>query len=291
MAGEFVIVAAGLAHATTAAQPGGISVILPTFKLGSATGYTPDKDTDTDLRGTVLYTGLITGYVKQGDGSLLISCVLPASAGPFTFGEIGIYTSTGDLFALACLPAPVTKISSLNAGFGATYTYNGLLKLGSSATTIEIPGTGPLNYPVQYVTKWVDLVNAPLAGPQIYFTIVSEPDNKGDYGTAVRNATTGNWSIQSNYYAARPIAHIVFVSVGKSYLTISKADWLLMCPGDTTLTKATTTTFVIRAPNGRYCMASASDAGTNVQFTFNDPFTAGDLVAGQTLQLFSNYPL
>jgi hypothetical protein len=291
MAGEFILTSVGLAAATTASQPGGISVKLTTFKVGSGSGYTPNPS-DTALRGSVLYTGTITGYIKQPDGSLLVSCVLPAGVGPFTFGEIGIYDDLGNLFALSCLPVPITKTSSLNSGFGATYTFNGLLKLGSSSTIIQIPGGNPLEYPVQYVTTWAALEPAPLSGPSIYVTIISEVDNKGDYSTLVRK-NDGKWSIQSNYFPMRTSAVISAVAVNKSFLTIPIAAWLAMVPGDTSLTIGAATSFVVKAPNGYFAQANASLAsgGTLVQFTFTELFTKGDIVAGQTLKIWSNYPL
>lgn len=289
MAGEFILSAVGLANATSAASPGGISVKLPTFKLGSGTGYTPTS-ADTALHGSTLYTGLISGSIKQADGSLLISCVLPAGAGPFTFGEIGIYDDSDVLFALACLPDPVTKTSNLNSGFGATYTFNGLLKLGSAAVTIEVPGGSPVGFPVQYVTTWAALEPAPMAGPSLYVTIISQEDNKGDYSTLVRKADE-KWSIQSNYFPMRASATIGVVAGDKSYLTIPLSAWTTLVPGDTTLAIGAATSFVVKAPNGYFCQAAASLAGSNVQFTFTEPFTKGNIAAGQALRIWSNYPL
>ncbi len=290
MAGEFVITQVGLNNSTSAAQPGGVLVKLPTFKLGAGTGYSPTK-TDTALHGSVVYTGTVTGFVRQGDGSMLVTCVVPPDAGPFTFGEVGIYTDAGDLFALACLVDPITKVGGLNSGFGATYTFNGLLKLGAGAVTIDLDALGPTNFPVQYVPLWSDLEPAPLTGPQLYFSIVSQVDNKGDYGMAVRNSITGKWSIQSNYHAVRPTATITSVAVNKSYVLISKSDWLELCPGDTSLVKAAATSFIVQSPNGYMCMATASAAGANVQFTFTEQFLKSDLAVSQKLRLYTNYPL
>lgn len=288
MAGEFVITQVGLNQSVSAAQPGGISVKLSTFKVGSGTGYTPNKG-DTGLHGLTLYSGNITGWTRQGDGSLLVSCVLPMDAGPFTFGEIGIYNEFGDLFALACLPEPVLKVSSLNSGFGATYTYQGLLKLGSSLTTIELPGIGPTAFPVQYVAAWDALEPAPIAGPALYFTILSKPDNKGDYSTLVRNAADGKWSIQSNYRALRPTAVINGIAANKSWITVSLAQWLELYPGDNALTKTLNTSFVVQAPNGYFCDCVASAAGSNVQLTFSANFTKGNLAVSQPLKIYANY--
>lgn len=289
MAGEFIILNSGLDNAVTAAYPGGVSIKLTTFKVGSGTGYTPDPDTDTDLHGIVLYTGLISGYVRQGDGSLLLTCVLPAEVGPFVFGELGIYTDTGALFAVAVLETPIDKPSSTNSGFGTTFTFNALLKVGSSPVVIETTGS-PLGYPVQYVPTWSGLEPAPISGPAIYMTIVAESDSKGDFGSAIRR-TDGTWSIASNYVAMPQTAMINGVAGNKSWVTIPLTAWTALVPGDTTVAKGAAATFLIKAPNHYICQANASLSGTNVQFTFTQPFIKGNLSVAQPLRLWCNYRL
>lgn len=287
MSNEFIVVQAGLNNAMSATYPGGISVKLVTLKIGSGTAYSPDPATDTDIRGTLLYQGNISSYVKQADGALLITCVIPAEVGPFTFGEIGIYDDSGNLFALCCLPEAVNKTSSLNSGFGTTYTYNGLLKLGTANVVIEVPAS-PVGFPVQYVNQWSALEPASVSGQPLYFTIVSEVDQKGGYGLAVRR-TDGTWSIAGGFVALAPFAYIQSVAGDKSWVTISMSDWAYICPNDPSFVKGLKCSFVIQAPNGYLCMAQGVASGTNIQFTFNQPFTKGNLASGQQLNLWSNY--
>jgi hypothetical protein len=73
---------------------------VSTFKLGSAYGYVP-APTDTDIHGSLVYTGAPSQYFVVNANVVKYSVVLDYSLGPFSFGEVGIYTSTGVLFALA----------------------------------------------------------------------------------------------------------------------------------------------------------------------------------------------
>lgn len=288
MSGEFIILKSGLTNSVTQAYPGGVSIKLTTFKVGSGTGYTPDDPVpDTDLHGNILYTGSISGYVRQGDGSLLITCVLPAEVGPFAFGELGIYTDTGQLFAVAVFDTPIDKPSSVNSGFGMTFTFNGLLKLGAAQVVIEA-APSPLGFPVQYVTTWANLEPAPINGPPIYMSIVNEQDNKGDLGSAVRRMD-GTWSIGGNFIALPPITSINGLAGSRSWVTVPLSSWLAVVPGDTSLQRGSAATFLIKAPNGYICMASAALAGSNVQFTFSQLFVKGNLSIGQPLRVWSNY--
>lgn len=73
---------------------------VSTFKLGSAFGYIPSP-TDTNIHGTLIYTGSPSQYFVVNANVVKYSAYLDYNLGPFNFGEIGIYTSTGVLFALA----------------------------------------------------------------------------------------------------------------------------------------------------------------------------------------------
>lgn len=132
----FVVTQVGLDDSTDAAHSG-ISLKLATFKVGSAYGYTPVK-TDTALHGTTLYTDNITSFSTAGDGSLIVTCTMAPAAGPFDFGEVGIYTDGGALFALLALPQLEHKYSSLGTNVTSTFTFQCYLRLGQAGGIIEI---------------------------------------------------------------------------------------------------------------------------------------------------------
>jgi hypothetical protein len=119
----------------------GLSLVLLKFKVGAAFGYVPNPS-DTGLHGSMLYQDFITSYYETPDGTLVASCTIALDAGPFDFGEIGIFTDTDQLFALASLEAPLTKYSGLGTNIASSYTFNCYLRLGVGSTVITI-GVGP----------------------------------------------------------------------------------------------------------------------------------------------------
>lgn len=91
---------------------------VSTYKLGSAFGYVP-APTDTAIHGTLVYTGAPSQYFVVNSNVVKYSVVLDYSLGPFNFGEIGLYTSTGVLFALATGDSLLSKIPATATGENA----------------------------------------------------------------------------------------------------------------------------------------------------------------------------
>jgi hypothetical protein len=91
---------------------------VSSYKLGSAFGYVP-APTDTDIHGTLVYTGAPSQYFVVNSNVVKYSVVLDYSLGPFNFGEIGLYTSTGVLFALATGDSLLSKIPVTSPGGNA----------------------------------------------------------------------------------------------------------------------------------------------------------------------------
>lgn len=125
----FQLTSAALAQGADAAAHG-LQMTISSFKIGSAFGYTPATDgSETALHGGILYAGSIDTYTEQSDGSLCMVCTLPAIAGPFEFGEIGIYLSNGTLLASAAFPELITKFSSLASNVATSFSFNCYIQL------------------------------------------------------------------------------------------------------------------------------------------------------------------
>jgi hypothetical protein len=139
-ANTLIVTQIGL-DAAVSSSSGGIELVLSTFKIGSAYGYTPIVS-DTALHGSILYTDSITSFSTSSDGSLIVNCTMSVEAGPFDFGEIGIYTEAGDLFALMALPALEHKYSSLGTTVASTFTFKCYLRLGQIGGVISIDSSG-----------------------------------------------------------------------------------------------------------------------------------------------------
>jgi hypothetical protein len=82
---------------------------ISTFKLGSASGYIP-LPTDTDIHGSVVFNGNPSQYFVVNANVVKYSVYLSYDLGPFKFGEIGLFTSDGKLFALAANDVLLSKI-------------------------------------------------------------------------------------------------------------------------------------------------------------------------------------
>lgn len=101
------------------ANVGGFKISIDSFRL---TNYLYGDTTDVDaqaqaLRGATLYSGSILSVERLDNSSVKYECVVPVdqpSAGQYTFGEIGLYLDSGELFALGKLDPPLIKQTNLS---------------------------------------------------------------------------------------------------------------------------------------------------------------------------------
>lgn len=188
----------GLAAASTA-LPEGPYIHIIKFEIGSAYGYTPDVN-QTQLQGNILYGGdpnpanwaKPSDYVSIGNNTLNIILEIPPEAGPWEFGEVGIFAadSAGNpyLFAVAVFQSPQTKFSSLGTNVVSSYQLNCLLKLQQSTAIFQID-TGNQNPDVYDIYQWSDIYPPSLsANPDIPSYNVKEPNSRGD-GTMLITTT------------------------------------------------------------------------------------------------------
>jgi hypothetical protein len=91
-------------------------VVVNSFQLGSAYNYTPEP-TDTALHGTSVYTGAPPSPVAINANVVLYSIYVDYPAGPFDFGEFGLYVGA-TLFALGSMPELLSKVPLTNMSPG-----------------------------------------------------------------------------------------------------------------------------------------------------------------------------
>ena len=222
----FKVTDAGLAAAAQAVNLG-IKVRLTTFKIGSASGYTP-SGTETALHGSVLYTAAINSYKDMPDGSLVFICTLDPQAGPFDFGEIGLFTDAGVLFALAAFPNLQTKYTSLSTNnINSTFTLNCHIRLAQGTSVFETSAVTNPAYEV-YV-RWRDIkVPSQMPDPRVTRLLVSELDSKGNVASLVQTPSNG-WSIQSNLTCLS--SSLTSLGTSSYHVWISVEDWQTFFPG------------------------------------------------------------
>jgi len=153
-------------------------VQLPTFRVGSGFGYTPNSG-DTAIHGTLLHTGSVSSVTTINNDTIHVIVTLDQSVGDFSFGEIGLYSTDGFLFALGTLPtlqnkrATVTGVQVgdvikldiyiVQTGVGAAV--NVVLTSVTNAQLVTIPSVDSLIPPIvsgsnAYLTSDLDYAGA-----------------------------------------------------------------------------------------------------------------------------------
>jgi microcystin-dependent protein len=285
---EFLVTDIGLEKAQEAANTG-IRVVLSTYALGSSSGYTATKD-QKKLQGDILFSDTITRYSNLADGSLMLECTVGDQVGTFEFGEVGIYTDTGALFAVCVFPNPLIKYSSLGTGVNSTYTFNAYLKLAQASAVFNV--TSYLEPSIIY-GSWASVLPPSYLSTSANTYVVTDLDKKGDVTTLTQKAVNGvlAWSIQGNYFAL-PIQPTI-VATDRSYIDISLADWAAMIPDadniPATVDYSAGFNFVVEATSNYFrAVASIAIVGNNVRLTLTAPFTQNTIDQRQTIKLWVN---
>ena len=95
----------GIAALAAATSP----LILGSYQLGTGKSYVPDS-TDLDIHGTVVTSGTPALPEVISANVVRYSVFLDLNSGPYSFGELGLYLPSGDLFALACGDSDIVKL-------------------------------------------------------------------------------------------------------------------------------------------------------------------------------------
>ena len=261
----FLITDAGLAAASVA-TPTGPYIHITSFEIGSAYGYTP-QETDTGLNGTLLYTGTPTSYEYIGNNTLNIICEIPPDAGPFQFGEVGLFLDGGVMFAKAVFDLPQTKFSSLGTNVVSSYTLNCLLKLQQSTAVFQID---TINAPpgVVDIYQWSDVYPPGIsANPDVPLYVVRELNTFGD-SSILSNTSDAEWTQASTsyvrYYGSTDIPTFPVANATTSWVQIAAS---LLHPTDLTQPNRR---FLLQTADGFFrSVNNVVTSGSNYQFNLN----------------------
>ncbi len=98
---------AGITELTQSGQP---NIQITSFAV-SYSGGVAAQVTDTALSGTIYHTDSPNNIQILSASEIVYNCVMDVDIGTFNFDQIGLFTSTGTLFAIGLLPAPQYKSS------------------------------------------------------------------------------------------------------------------------------------------------------------------------------------
>ena len=253
---------AGLAAASLA-TPTGPFINIVEFRVGDAYGYTPTRN-DTGLNGNLLYVAAPTQYRNVGNNTIDIVCQIPPDAGPFPYGEVGIYNldSGGNkvLFAKAVFDTPQIKYSSLGTNIATSETFHCLIKLEQSIAIFQFSTV--TNQELIEYDLWSDVIPPGLsANPDVPLVLVRELDGARCSSLLTKSDDT-KWTVGTNYPWFK---NTTIVNATSTSVTVSAANFL--ASDLTTINRK----YVLEFSNGYFRSVSqfVNAGGGNYRFDLN----------------------
>lgn len=253
---------AGLAAASLA-TPTGPFINIVEFRVGDGYGYTPTRN-DTGLNGNLLFVGPPTQFRNVGNNTIDIICQIPPDAGPFQYGEVGIYNedSSGNkvLFAKAVFDTPQTKYSALGTNIATSETFHCLIKLEQSIAIFQFSTI--TNQALIEYDLWSDVIPPGLsANPDIPLALVRELDGARCSSLLTKSDDT-KWTVGTNYPWFK---NTTIVNATSTSVTVAASGFI---PGDLT---AINRKYVLEFANGYFRSVSqfVDAGGGNYRFDLN----------------------
>lgn len=186
----FKITDVGLAAATLAG-PSGPYINIAQFRVGSGFNYIPNG-TETGLAGTTLYTGVPLAFTQIGVDTIEVLLVMDPTVGPFNFGEVGIYLSTGELFALSVFSTLQEKLNVVGNQAGTRWAIRARLRLAQlpAICTVTILNANQL----LELPSWAALPSPDNLISPTNAVIVHEENRSDDSILVIKDSTT-QWSV------------------------------------------------------------------------------------------------
>lgn len=187
---QFVTTAAGDAAASVA-TPTGPFIEIVEFRVGSDFS-TAATALDTGLAGTTLYTGVPDGYVSLDSNTIGIRLVLPATAGPFEFGEIGLYLPGGVLYARCSFGSLQQKLVSTVASVPSVWRITAALRLSQAPALFNI-ATQSQNLILEAANY--SLISTPAGTPGSPNAVIVHEDTPYGQSPMLWKTTSNRWAL------------------------------------------------------------------------------------------------
>ncbi len=281
----FQVTTAGLA-ARQVASLNGARVTISSFRIGSAFGYEPDPTGgEIGLRGSIQYTGLPASSVIYDEETISIKCILPPSAGPFSFGEIGLYTADNVLFASAAWPIAQYKYQAVVNGSPQEWEFNCMLKFtpGSPAQFNVISTNSVALYEVPH-TGYVTAPSLMSGNPNA--VIVHEQSPLGNDSFVLVN----NTSAASTLHPWTPIKYAYLDSI--QFLSVNSNGTVLTSNNSAVLDNLDKTTpkrYAIQTPQGDFRLVqSITLTGTTYNLTLTYPLGTANIGTAARIKIYES---
>lgn len=267
---KFVVTNAGLEHILNAEEQG-LKVKITHFTLGSGYGYVPTAN-DIDLHGNLLYRGLPKKFKYVSPNTKLIVCNLPATVGPFEYGEIGLWLEGGILFALCAFENPIPKYSSLEDTVSSSATFNCIITLdqGASSVVLDYADNPEAVNEIETVSNWIEVqspndmgFSAPVQG-----LIVQQLEASGRETFLIRDYTNNRWNVASTY--ALLGSRIEMQSLGSTFLEILNNNKVV----NSQLLSTAKDHYLLQINYNEFRTATAQLNGQYIRFSWVEPVTS-----------------
>lgn len=203
-------------QAITATAITGLRITISEFRLG--TDYsTPATALDTDLKGSVVYSGIPASYFYYDRNTVGIRLEIPANIGPFQFGEIGLFTDTGRMFARASLGALQDKFGPAGGGMPNIWKITALLRFGQAPAFINVVTSTATTL---FEVSDFSLLSPPGLMPSGQNAVIVHEPSPADESVLVYSHSPTHWTI--NGY--EKIGHIT-LSAASTPTDIPSLDW------------------------------------------------------------------
>jgi hypothetical protein len=258
---------------------------LSTFKLGSAYGYIPES-TDTDIHGTLVNTGAPSSFQVINANVFKYSVYLDYDLGPFQFGELGLFTTDGVLFALGSNSVLLNKQPESAGVFsGNSIRLDIYLSIVGQNYAMWLDYASSSNNFQMAVLQSVDSLPPPQSATPNAYIITGASSSQSSF--MAYTSQTGLWNFDCYQYANQAAATVTAFTPNS--ITISQSQYV---PGmSPAYPGATIIEFSSGALYGicRY-VANVTLSGGNAVLTFDTPLMLTPKV-GDTVLAFGRQAL
>ena len=186
-----------IVDAFVSAIASGIQVSVAQFKLASGYGYQA-LGTESNLQGTVVYSGAPTSISTVDPNTVEFTLRVEKNIGPFSYGEVGLFTSSGALFALATFDTlqyktaiPQTNPFALVIAARLTVATNRVAQI-----VWQVVNTTYASVP--YLAS-VDLLSAPSLPAAFPMYLTGSFDDQGNAIEAVKKSAN-EWTFSTHHH-------------------------------------------------------------------------------------------